>query len=325
MCRPRHRGNAREILAVLVWPGACQGRMHATSPRHRFSRPRDPCLGARPRRLHPRDGPLCLGLCRSGGGHPRLPLPRFRWTGRSQWASRRSSCRPRGRPGAPRRRRSRPRAVYQYQPPPPGVRVRPAGASLWLRAGAGPRYGTPELRRLAARARPPGRRRGRLRGRAADAYGLGGAGLGLRYRATPHFGLELGADVLGGPDYNGNKRLEVSGNLGGLLYVNPRSRAQFYLSGGLLVDHATRHRATESSDRSSPPAPRGPRTTTWAATAASAWRCSPPAASPSTSTLAASSGRPSAATRPSSPTRRPAAPPTPPPAWSAAAGMVFYF
>jgi hypothetical protein len=75
--------------------------------------------------------------------------------------------------------------------------------------------------------------------RIGNAYGLGGAGLGLRYRATPHFGLEVGADILAGRDYNDNKRLEFSGNLGGLLYFNPRSRAQLYLSAGVLGDHAT--------------------------------------------------------------------------------------
>ena len=71
-----------------------------------------------------------------------------------------------------------------------------------------------------------------------NAYGMGGAGLGLRYRATPHFGVELGVDVLGGRDYNDNKRLEVAGSLGGLLFVNPRSRVQLYFSAGVLADHA---------------------------------------------------------------------------------------
>jgi hypothetical protein len=74
--------------------------------------------------------------------------------------------------------------------------------------------------------------------RVNEAYGLGGAGIGLRYRATPHFGLEAGVDVLGGHDWNGLKRVEVAGNLGGLLFFNPRSRAQVYLSAGFLADHA---------------------------------------------------------------------------------------
>jgi hypothetical protein len=71
-----------------------------------------------------------------------------------------------------------------------------------------------------------------------NAYGMGGAGVGLRYRATPHFGVELGVDVLGGRDYNDNHRLEVAGSLGGLLFVNPRSRVQLYFSAGVLADHA---------------------------------------------------------------------------------------
>jgi hypothetical protein len=69
-------------------------------------------------------------------------------------------------------------------------------------------------------------------------YGLGGAGLDLKYRVAPHFAFELGFDVLGGRDYNQDKRLEVAGNLGGLIYFNPRSRVQVYLSGGFMADHA---------------------------------------------------------------------------------------
>jgi hypothetical protein len=83
-----------------------------------------------------------------------------------------------------------------------------------------------------------------------NAYGMGGAGLGLRYRATPHFGIEVGVDVLGGRDYNDLHRVEVAGSLGGLLFVNPRSRVQLYLSAGVLADHA---RAT--GDGNATPAP----------------------------------------------------------------------
>lgn len=70
------------------------------------------------------------------------------------------------------------------------------------------------------------------------AYGLGGAGLGLRYRALPHLGFEGNLDLLGGRDYNDNRRFEVVGTLGGMVFLNPRSRAQLYLSGGFLLDHA---------------------------------------------------------------------------------------
>lgn len=77
--------------------------------------------------------------------------------------------------------------------------------------------------------------------RSHKAYGLGGGGLGLRYRAFPHLGFEAGIDLLGGRDYNDAKRVEVAGTAGALLYMNPRSRAQLYLSGGMLGDfaHAT--------------------------------------------------------------------------------------
>ncbi len=71
-----------------------------------------------------------------------------------------------------------------------------------------------------------------------NAYGLGGGGLGLRYRVAPHFGLEAGVDLLGGRDYNDDRRFEVAGTGGGLVYFNPRSRAQVYLSGGFLGDYA---------------------------------------------------------------------------------------
>jgi hypothetical protein len=70
-------------------------------------------------------------------------------------------------------------------------------------------------------------------------YGGGGAGLALRYHALPHFGLEVGTDFLGGHDWEGRKTTTVSGNAGGLIYLNPRSRAQVYLSGGMLVDHTS--------------------------------------------------------------------------------------
>ncbi|APR80010.1 Hypothetical protein A7982_05357 [Minicystis rosea] len=75
-------------------------------------------------------------------------------------------------------------------------------------------------------------------GKYGNAYGMGGGGLGLRYRALPHLGFEAGIDLLGGRDFNDRKRLEVAGTAGALLFLNPRSRAQLYLSGGVLLDHA---------------------------------------------------------------------------------------
>jgi hypothetical protein len=71
-----------------------------------------------------------------------------------------------------------------------------------------------------------------------NVFGMGGVGLGLRYHALPHFGFEAGVDFLGGQNYQGRSTTDFSGNAGALVYFNPRSRAQFYLSGGLVVDHS---------------------------------------------------------------------------------------
>jgi hypothetical protein len=81
-----------------------------------------------------------------------------------------------------------------------------------------------------------------------SAYGLGGGGIGLRYRALPHLGFEGGIDLLGGRDYNDKNRFEVVGSAGALVFFNPRSRAQLYLSGGLLLDHA-RNFSTSSTGK----------------------------------------------------------------------------
>ena len=68
--------------------------------------------------------------------------------------------------------------------------------------------------------------------------GMGGVGIGLRFRPVPAFALEAGIDVLGGTDYNGFHRTEVPISLNGLLFVNLWSRVQFYFMGGIHVSHA---------------------------------------------------------------------------------------
>ncbi len=76
-------------------------------------------------------------------------------------------------------------------------------------------------------------------GRASSSSaGMGGLGLSLRYRPVPAFALDLGADLVGGIDYNGYRRLETPISLSGLVYVNPRSKVQFYLTGGVDWSHA---------------------------------------------------------------------------------------
>ena len=62
--------------------------------------------------------------------------------------------------------------------------------------------------------------------------GMGGAGFGLRYKPSPYFGLEADLDFVGGTDYNGYDRNETAFTMNGLVFLNPRSRAQVYLLGG---------------------------------------------------------------------------------------------
>lgn len=71
---------------------------------------------------------------------------------------------------------------------------------------------------------------------ASDTYkgdvGAAGIGASLRFRPTPRFALDIGIDVIGGTDANGYKRSETPLSVLGLLYLNPRSKAQVYLLGG---------------------------------------------------------------------------------------------
>lgn len=62
--------------------------------------------------------------------------------------------------------------------------------------------------------------------------GAAGIGASLRFRPTPRFALDIGLDMIGGTDANGYKRSEVPLTILGLLYLNPRSKAQVYLLGG---------------------------------------------------------------------------------------------
>jgi opacity protein-like surface antigen len=63
--------------------------------------------------------------------------------------------------------------------------------------------------------------------------GMGGAGLGLRFRPTPQLALEGDLDFVGGHDYQGASRNETAFTMNGLLFLNPRSRAQVYLLAGI--------------------------------------------------------------------------------------------
>lgn len=61
---------------------------------------------------------------------------------------------------------------------------------------------------------------------------MGGFGAGLRFKPTRYFGFEGDIDFIGGRDYNGDNRNETAFTLNGLVFLNPRSRAQVYLLGG---------------------------------------------------------------------------------------------
>ena len=68
---------------------------------------------------------------------------------------------------------------------------------------------------------------------------MGGIAGALRLRPNMgHFALDLGIGGYGGQDYNGQDRLEVPLTADVLLYVNPRSRLQFYGVAGVGVSFA---------------------------------------------------------------------------------------
>jgi hypothetical protein len=61
---------------------------------------------------------------------------------------------------------------------------------------------------------------------------MGGAGAGLRFKPNRRFGIETDVDITGGTDYQGASRTETAFTINGLLFLNPRSRAQFYILAG---------------------------------------------------------------------------------------------
>jgi len=75
-------------------------------------------------------------------------------------------------------------------------------------------------------------------GTAGDAA-MGGAGAGLRFKPTRTFGFEADFDLVGGTDYQGDSRRETAFTLNGLIFLNPRSRAQLYLLAGFGWSGAT--------------------------------------------------------------------------------------
>jgi opacity protein-like surface antigen len=80
--------------------------------------------------------------------------------------------------------------------------------------------------------------------------GIAGGGVGLRFKPVRSFGLEADFDVAGGDhDYLGNHRNETAFMLNGLVFLNPRSRAQIYLLAGFgwSAAHVTCPSCTQDS------------------------------------------------------------------------------
>ncbi len=113
-----------------------------------------------------------------------------------------------------------------YPPGPPPVRVLPP---------EGPYEYPPPLQEPLSRPREWGlalRVEGALIGHGAGNAGMGGAGGGLRFKPNRRFGIEADLDILGGTDYQNDHRTETAFAFNGLIFLNPRSRAQLYVLAG---------------------------------------------------------------------------------------------
>jgi hypothetical protein len=62
---------------------------------------------------------------------------------------------------------------------------------------------------------------------------MGGLGFGLRFKPIPELGIQADLDFFGGRDYNDFRRTETAFTVNGLIFVNPKSKAQVYFLAGL--------------------------------------------------------------------------------------------
>jgi len=129
-----------------------------------------------------------------------------------------------------------PVVVYQQAPPPPPPAV------VVVRRAPGYVPSPP----------PPPKKRTRLRkwgfnmrltgvlmdDKQDELAGMGGVGFSLRLRPQRYFAVDLGLDMLGGRDYEGNRRSETPFSISALLYANPRDATQFYMLAGIGWSHA---------------------------------------------------------------------------------------
>ncbi len=127
-----------------------------------------------------------------------------------------------------------PRPRHPSRPPPPPVVYEAPPPPLVVRPEAPPpyEYAPPRASAYPGRLHEWGLNlhlQGAMIGHgAAQNAGLGGAGLGLRYKPTPYVGIESDLDFLGGTGYAGDDRHETALSFVGLFFLNPKSRAQIY-------------------------------------------------------------------------------------------------
>jgi hypothetical protein len=117
--------------------------------------------------------------------------------------------------------------VVIYQPPP--VMVVPAGDA--------PATYDPKPRPAAQRDKPEWGLNLNVQGSimgsgAAKGAGMGGVGVGLRYRPIPYFALQGAVTFMGGRDYNATQRGETSFVGSFMIFLNPRDSFQLFLTGG---------------------------------------------------------------------------------------------
>jgi hypothetical protein len=137
---------------------------------------------------------------------------------------------PKGKPQAPP-----PVVVYQPVPdaPPPQVVIVAPGHTV---RKVPPPPKPPKKRAYREKFGLNLRLQGVIMGRhdeADETAGMGGIGLSFRFRPVPAFALDFGTDIIGGTDFNGFQRVETPLSLTGMLYVNPKSKVQFYFQGGI--------------------------------------------------------------------------------------------
>ncbi len=66
-----------------------------------------------------------------------------------------------------------------------------------------------------------------------DGSGVVGLGIGGRFRPSAYAAVQVNLDGYGGRDYYGRSRSEAAFGVDGIFFLNPRSRSQFYLVGGI--------------------------------------------------------------------------------------------